>query len=91
MNAERDALLKQVTMLDFTVIDLQLFLNTHPNDKEAWNMFHASAKNAAAAREKFESQFGPLTAAAATESQPWIPEPWPWQVDFNFSLAEGGR
>lgn len=86
---ERDTLLKQVTILDFNALDMQLFLNTHPDNAEAQKIHAAFSENARRARAAYEQQFGPLTATTTTVG--WINEPWPWQADYNFRLSEGGQ
>ena len=89
----REALLKQLTQLDFMALDLQLYLNTHPSDMEALEMYNDCIQGAQAAREKYEAEFGPLTAfrsegqkSDGTDGWAWIDCPWPWQAEANFSI-----
>jgi spore coat protein JB len=92
MTPEREALLRQITILDFTTVDLQLYLNTHPQDKEALEMYNSAAQESQAAKNIYEQQFGPLTGfrSEGGTSWSWINEPWPWQEEYNFSLIKGG-
>ena len=85
---EKDALLKQITVLDFMAVDLHLFLNTHPDDVEALNMYNDVIANADKARQCYEQQYGPLTAyrSKGWEGWTWKDCPWPWQSKFNFEL-----
>ncbi|MDR0273595.1 MAG: spore coat protein CotJB [Clostridiales bacterium] len=87
MNADREALLKQVTALDFAAVDLQLYLNTHPHDTDALEMYNDCTENARRARKTYEQQFGPLTGfrSEGQTDWSWENEPWPWQAEFNFS------
>ncbi len=84
----RDELLRQLTALDFYTLDLHLYLNTHPDDRDALNKYNAVITEASALRREYEDTYGPLT-----QNQPsrfpwqWIENPWPWQYQFNFSLA----
>ena len=89
----RHELLKQITMLDFMALDLHLYLNTHPTDSEALEMYNDCVSGSQAAKEKYEAAFGPLTGfrsegqqCDSAKSWAWIDCPWPWQADFNFSL-----
>ena len=93
MNVEREALLKQITILDFMAVDLQLYLNTHPQDTEALDMYNECTQNARTAKQRYEQQFGPLTGfrSEGQSGWTWMDEPWPWQAAFNFSLTEGGH
>ena len=92
MNTERDALLKQLTILDFTAVDLQLFLNTHPQNTEALEMYNDCIENADKVRKTYEQQFGPLTGfrSEGQTDWSWSHQPWPWQAEYNFSLTQGG-
>ena len=84
----RDELLRKLTALDFYLIDLQLYLNTHPRDAEALNIYNSVVKAAKALREEYERMFGMLTANNPSKLPwQWIDEPWPWQYSFNFDLA----
>ena len=78
-------------MLDFMALDLHLYLNTHPQDSDALALFSTTTAKAAAARDKYEAAFGPLTAGgtAPDTGWPWIDNPWPWQACYNFSLERG--
>ena len=84
----RDEMLQRLSALDFYIIDLHLYLNTHPNDREAIQKYIAVVKEANELREQFEQQFGMLSPRS-TSKYPWqwIEDPWPWQYKFNFDLS----
>jgi len=86
---ERDALLKQITILDFMALDLHLYLNTHPTDTEALDMYNDCIHSSNIARKRYETNFGPLVAfrSEGQENWKWNECPWPWQKSFNFSLS----
>ena len=44
MDDGRDDLLRKISALDFYIIDLGLYLNTHPNDKEALTKYNESVR-----------------------------------------------
>lgn len=79
----RDKLLKEVMASDFTAIDLNLYLNTHPNDQKALALFNNSVQRSKMLRDKYESMYGPLTANMSTCKYPWqwIAGPWPWEKE----------
>ena len=90
---KREALLKQITMMDFMALDLHLYLNMHPTDCEALEMYNDCTIGAKVAREKYEAEYGPLTGfrsegqkSDGTKGWAWNDCPWPWQANFNFSL-----
>jgi len=90
MSKEKEALLRELTILDFAAVDLQLFLNTHPTDADALQMYNDCTENARQVRERYEQQFGPLTSfrAPSHNTWQWSEEPWPWQAEANFKIRE---
>jgi len=85
IQADRDALLKQVTILGFMATDLHLFLNTHPHDKEALEMYNDTIEKAEKARCQYEAVYGPLTyGKQSAAGWPWMDCPWPWEASFNY-------
>lgn len=85
----KEEMLRELTALDFYTVDLQLYLNTHPNDREALAKYNAVAERANALRQEYEKMFGPLSSFRSTSKYPWqwIDDPWPWQYQFNFNLT----
>ena len=79
---ERHDMLMKLCEHDFTAIDLQLYLDTHPDDKKAIEHYNTAVNSANKARAEYEKAFGPL-ASFVTPSRPdmftYIDEPWPWQ------------
>lgn len=89
MDQKRDTLLKQVMAADFTIIDLNLYLNTHPNDQRAVALYNNAVRNAKILRETFEKMYGPLTAYDSYSTCPWrwIENPWPWDRSGDYGTA----
>lgn len=73
--------LSELQALDFVVLELGLFLDTHPSDQEAFRLFRKYEALAKEARARYESMYGPLTqrAAADSETYTWVLGPWPWE------------
>jgi spore coat protein JB len=84
----RDELLKRLSVLDFMLMDLGLYLNSHPHDQNALAIHKQTAKDAEILRKQYEEKFGPLRMEAGSEhdSWQWIQTPWPWEVSANFDL-----
>ncbi len=87
----QDNMLTKLMELDFISLDLGLFLNTHPDNREAIDSYNQVITAADALRLKFEEAYGPLCSfrsyAADTQKWEWIDNPWPWQKEANISLA----
>ena len=89
----KEDMLKELTALDFYAVDLQLYLDTHPNDREALGKYNAVVEEANTLRREYEKLFGPLTSFRSTSKCPWqwIDDPWPWEYQFNFRLTGDDR
>ena len=78
---EREKLLKRVQMFDFILVELNLFLDTHPDNAEALDYFeqYQYLKNQAVTQ--YETKYGPLRAEDfnGTKYFDWVKGPWPWE------------
>ena len=81
--AEFYPLMEQLQTVDFVLVDLTLYLDTHPDDFEAINQFNHYAKERKQLKKSFESRFGPLLQYGNSYSGypwNWADCPWPWQL-----------
>ncbi len=78
----KDKLLMRVNALGFAMLEYRLFCDTHPNNKDAEEMFNTYKKKYEAAKEEFEKQFGPLTLNGINSDE-WLKDPWPWDNAAN--------
>jgi spore coat protein JB len=81
--AEYYPLMEQLQTVDFILVELTLYLDTHPNDLEAINQFNHYVNERKKIKKAFESQFGPLMQFGNSYSGypwNWKDTPWPWQV-----------
>lgn len=79
-----DTPLAELQALEFVVLELGTYLDTHPNDAEALRMFQQFAAMEHSARASYESRFGPLTRDATTGDEfNWLNDPWPWNYEQN--------
>lgn len=78
---EQECLLRQLMAYDFVQLELNLFLDTHPNHQRALKEFHSIKRKADELREIYEGKFGALTASSvkSEEEWTWIKSPWPWE------------
>ena len=82
---EQDALLHQIMALNFTVNDLTLYLDTHPDDFSAIRMHNDYSCKVKELTEKYEETYGPLTITSNSNlnNWDWSNEPWPWERSSN--------
>ncbi len=81
MYNNRQELLKEIMACEFTLIDLNLYLDTHPYDQRAIYIFNNTVQKARMLRNTYERMYGPLTASASNNPAKWqwIESPWPWE------------
>lgn len=80
---EREALLYQVMQYKFALTELNLYLDTHPNDKEMTKLYNKYLKTEKQMCDKYESMYGPLTVDSNyldKNTWVWDNSPWPWEV-----------
>lgn len=84
-NSERNMLMRKIQANYFSAYDLQLYLDTHPNDKKAFNMFKELVTKTKNLIEEYEQNYGPLTAWGSIKSKTydWLDEPWNWEKEAN--------
>ena len=79
---DREMLIKQISALEFASLDLQLYLDTHPEDKEAIEKMNMFKLKAAPLIKEYEDKFGPLTKGESEGNNwSWIKAPWPWESE----------
>ena len=76
--------LTELQCMAFALQELALYLDTHRDDKEAFEVFKDFQKLYARGREKYEKECGPLTHMSAMEhGYSWLNDPWPWEYAAN--------
>lgn len=74
--------LGELQALEFVLLELGLYLDTHQDDSESFALFQQYAALERAGREKYEAMYGPLfmkSAAMQKSFQSWLRDPWPWE------------
>lgn len=75
--------LEELQTIDFVIVELALYLDTHPHDMDAIRQYNECVKARKALVKQFEKQFGALTSFGYSYSRhpwDWKEAPWPWQV-----------
>ena len=68
-------LLEEMQAIDFVLVELNLFLDTHPSDFEAIKQFNDTAQKSMQLKVEFEQKFGPLMNFGRSYSN----YPWDWK------------
>jgi hypothetical protein len=76
-------LLHDLQAVDFVLVELNLYLDTHPQDTAALQQFNQYAQLRKRIAEQYEANYGPLMGFGHSMSRSpwqWKESPWPWQV-----------
>ncbi len=81
MKNEREQLLNKIRIASFAVVDVQLFLDTHPDCSEALEYHKKVSKIRNEAYMKYEEMYGPLNIYDSEDrgSWTWNASAWPWE------------
>lgn len=76
-------LMSLIQKTSFVMLDLALFLDTHPDSSCALEKYHEQHKIFNKAVSIFQKRFEPLTIMGVYDENFWTwgNEPWPWQKE----------
>lgn len=83
---DRQALMRNIQAIGLSMYDLHLFLDTHPEDRTALELYKRYRAKYDALVGEYERQYGPLTAgseASTRDGWRWVEDPWPWEITAN--------
>lgn len=82
MDAKQQTLLMKISECEFVCVELNLYLDTHPKDKDARADYYCYSKKLAELIAKYEQTYGPLLGFghSPTNVGCWVCSPWPWQA-----------
>lgn len=81
-NEVREKMIKEIKCLNFAIIELAQYLDTHPNDKKAICLHKEYSNELKEVKDKYQKIFGPLSIYYPCNKWRWLEEPWP-----SFSLG----
>lgn len=76
-------MLLELQETDFVLVELNLYLDTHPQDTQALQQYNELVQQRWQQAQQFEECYGPLMHFGHSYSRSpwqWIDTPWPWQV-----------
>lgn len=79
----RAEMLQKIREYNFAIIELGLYLDTHPEDQKALCLHREYAKKLKELKDKYQKVYGPLSIYYPCNKWRWIEEPWP-----SFKLGE---
>ena len=75
--------LGEVMALDFVIKELNLYLDTHCDDEEAFEMLKTYIELSKKYREEYVKKYGPLKIEDLKHASEftWVNGPWPWEYN----------
>lgn len=75
-------LMKRIKEYDFTLKELNLYLDTHPRCRNALAMFRKYKMLREEAVKEYTNKYGPITPEQSNDLQrwQWVEGPFPWEV-----------
>ena len=78
-NQTRADMIERIKCLNFAIIELGLYLDTHPDDEKALCLHRKYCKEYRELTDKYQKVYGPLTIQFPCNKWRWLEEPWPWE------------
>ena len=71
----------EMMAIDFVVDELELYLDTHAEDEEAFALYQTMLALQREARERFAKRCGPILQSdmLGMKDYAWLSGPWPWE------------
>ena len=76
-NRIRTEMMKQIKCLNFAVVDIAQYLDTHPDDRKALCLHREYCNQLEELKNKYQKVFGPLSIYYPCNKWRWLEEPWP--------------
>lgn len=78
----RSELMNQIQMYGFAALEANLFLDTHPECKEALRYYLEVNNIREKLQDEYAHKYGPIrTEDEIWEEFNWISSPWPWELE----------
>ena len=84
-DCEKKALAEQIAQCEFVLIDINLFLDTHPENERAIADYNSYAEQLAALKKLYTKLYGPIENFGGSINRSdtewlWGKQPFPWQT-----------
>ena len=81
MTYDKEMMLRRLSSIHFALVELNLFLDTHPENTEALKAFKSYEEKFKVLLKDYQARFGPIVARDSSDNTgwDWIKGPWPWE------------
>lgn len=82
METNEQTLLNLIGEARFACVELNLYLDTHPDDTSAQNDYLCYSQKLQGLIARYEQQYGPLLnfGSSPTDAGSWVFQKWPWDL-----------
>ncbi len=78
-NITKKEMLRKIQEYSFAIVELALYLDTHPEDQKAICLHKEYSKKLKDLSDKYQKVYGPLTIKYPCNKWRWLEGPWPWE------------
>lgn len=75
----RQEMLNNIRSLNFAIVELGEYLDTHPDDRRAICLHREYCQQYKELTDSYQKVYGPLTIYFPCNKWRWLEEPWPWE------------
>jgi spore coat protein JB len=70
----------ELMAIDFVIDELELYLDTHKDDREAFDLYQSMLALGKEAHRRYVELFGPVAQSdmLSSNNYSWLENPWPW-------------
>lgn len=85
-DSDKEQLMRAIQMYCFYLVDLKLYLDTHPDCMEALEFFKEYSELLDEAKQRYAEEYGGITPYVADGDThfTWTDGPWPWERSANY-------
>lgn len=84
-------LMEQIQQCEFICVDINLYLDTHPDDKRALSDYNCYAEQLRALKDMYVKNYGPLQNFGNSTSEgewKWVSQPFPWSQNCGCGMED---
>ena len=82
--SQQISMLRRIQEIEFVALELNLYLDTHPCDRDAINDFNCAVEMLRRHKEAYQDEYGPLLnfgfGGCSEVPWQWAQGPWPWEL-----------
>lgn len=75
----KEEMLQKIRCLDFSIVELAEYLDTHPDDEKALCLHKKYSNELRELKDKYQKVFGPLSIKFPCNKWRWVEDKWPWE------------